>query len=81
MGEDGLFLDDLISMFKSKGWRLINAEEAFTDPVFLEKPNVLPAGQSIIWGLAKANPTVSRTLKYPAETGDDVLAQMKKLGL
>jgi peptidoglycan/xylan/chitin deacetylase (PgdA/CDA1 family) len=78
---NGLFLDDLISMFKSKGWRLINAEEAFTDPVFSEKPNVLPAGQSIIWGLAKANPTVSRTLKYPAETGDDVLAQMKKLGL
>ena len=78
---NGLFLDDLISMFKSKGWQLIDAEEAFSDPVFSEKPKVLPAGQSIIWGLAKANPTVSRTLKYPAETGDDVLAQMKKLGL
>jgi len=78
---NGLFLDDLISMFKSKGWHLIDAEEAFSDPVFSEKPKVLPAGQSIIWGLAKANLTVSRTLKYPAETGDDVLAQMKKLGL
>jgi len=78
---NGLFLDDLIAMFKSKGWQLIDAEEAFTDPVFSEKPKVLPAGQSIIWGLAKTNPTVSRTLKYPAETGDDVLEQMKKLGL
>jgi len=78
---NGLFLDDLISMFKSKGWQLIDAEEAFSDPVFSEKPKVLPAGQSIIWGLAKANPTISSTLKYPAETGDDVLAQMKKLGL
>src|SRR5262245_10545368 len=78
---NGLFLDDLISMFKAKGWRLIDAEEAFTDPVFSEQPKVLPAGQSIIWGLAMANPTVSRTSKYPAETGDDVLIQMKKLGL
>jgi len=78
---NGLFLDDLISMFKSKGWQLIDAEEAFSDPVFSEKPNVLPAGQSIIWGIAKAHPTVSRTLKYPAETGDEVLVQMKKLGL
>jgi peptidoglycan/xylan/chitin deacetylase (PgdA/CDA1 family) len=78
---NGLFLDDLILMFKSKGWKLIDAEEAFSDPVFSEKPKVLPAGQSIIWGLAKANPTISRSLKYPAETGDEVIAQMKKLGL
>jgi hypothetical protein len=78
---NGLFLDDLISMFKAKGWRLIDAEEAFTDPVFSEKPKILPAGQSIIWGLAMAHPTVRRTLKYPAETGDEVLAQMTKLGL
>jgi peptidoglycan/xylan/chitin deacetylase (PgdA/CDA1 family) len=78
---NGLFLDDLVLMFKSKGWRLIDAAEAFTDPVFSEKPKILPAGQSIIWGLAKAHPTFSRTLKYPAETGDEVLVQMKKLGL
>src|SRR5262249_38603094 len=30
---NGLFLGDLIEMFKSKGWQLIDAEEAFTDPV------------------------------------------------
>ena len=27
---NGLFLDDLIAMFKSKGWQPIDAEEAFT---------------------------------------------------
>src|SRR5437870_3254351 len=31
---NGLFLGDLIEMFKSKGWQLIDAEEAFTDSVF-----------------------------------------------
>jgi peptidoglycan/xylan/chitin deacetylase (PgdA/CDA1 family) len=78
---NGLFLDDLIGMFKSKGWQLIDVEEAFTDTVFSAKPKVLPAGQSIIWGLAKSDPIISRTLKYPAETGDDILLQMQKLGL
>ena len=78
---NGLFLNDLIGMFKSKGWQLIDSADAFTDPVFSAKPNVLPAGQSIIWGLAKADPQVSKTLSYPAETSDTVLSQMKNLGL
>ena len=30
---NALFLDDLLKMFKSKGWQLINAEDAFSDPV------------------------------------------------
>jgi peptidoglycan-N-acetylglucosamine deacetylase len=41
---NGLFLGDLIAMYKAKGWQLVDAEEAFTDPVFSAKPNVVPAG-------------------------------------
>lgn len=78
---NGLFLGDLIDMFKSKGWQFIDAENAFTDPIFDAKPNVLPAGESIVWALAKADGTIAKTLKYPAEDGDDVVEQMKKLGL
>jgi peptidoglycan/xylan/chitin deacetylase (PgdA/CDA1 family) len=78
---NGLFLNDLIEMFKSKGWRLTDAEDAFKDPVFSEKPNVLPAGESIIWALAKANGKIAQTLKYPAEDGNTVAEEMKKLGL
>jgi peptidoglycan/xylan/chitin deacetylase (PgdA/CDA1 family) len=78
---NGLFLNDLIEMFKSKGWQFIDAEEAFTDPVFAEKPKVLPAGESIVWSLAQADQKIARTLKYPAEEGSTVEAEMKKLGL
>jgi peptidoglycan/xylan/chitin deacetylase (PgdA/CDA1 family) len=78
---NGLFLNDLIEMSKSKGWQFIDAEKALADPVFSEKPKVLPAGESIIWALAKANGTIAPTLKYPAEDGDLVIADMKKLGL
>ena len=78
---NGLFLSDLISMYKAKGWQPIDAVEAFTDPVFFANPKVLPAGQSIVWSLAKENGTISKSLRYPAEDGDYENARMDKLGL
>jgi peptidoglycan-N-acetylglucosamine deacetylase len=78
---NGLFLNDLITMFKSKGWQPIDAEEAFKDPVFASKPNVLPAGESIVWSLAKEKGTIAESLRYPAEDGDYENARMNKLGL
>ena len=78
---NGLFLGDLIEMFKGKGWQLIDAEEAFTDPIFRAEPKVLPAGESIVWALAKEKGTIARSLRYPAEDGEYETARMNKLGL
>jgi hypothetical protein len=78
---NGLFLNDLIAMFKSKGWQPIDAEEAFKDVVFSAKPNVLPAGESIVWSLAKEKGTISKSLRYPAEDGEIENARMDRLKL
>ena len=78
---NGLFLGDLIAMFKSKGWQPIDAEEAFRDPVFSAKPTVLPAGESIVWSLAKGKRAIAKSLRYPAEDGEIEMARMNKLGL
>jgi len=78
---NGLFLGDLIEMFKGKGWKLIDAEEAFTDPIFRAEPNTLPAGESIVWSLAKEKGTIAKSLRYPAEDGDYETVRMNKLGL
>lgn len=78
---NGLFLGDLIEMFKRKGWQLIDAQEAFTDPIFRAEPKVLPAGESIVWSLAKEKGTIAKSLRYPAEDGDYETARMNKLGL
>ena len=78
---NGLFLGDLMDMFKSKGWQLIDAEEAFTDPVFAAEPKILPAGESIVWSLAKATGKIDKNLRYPAEDGEYERAEMDKLGL
>ena len=78
---NALFLDDLIQMFKSKDWEWIDAEKALADPIFSKKPNILPAGQSIVWALAKENGTIPMSQRYPAEDGDVELARIKKAGL
>ena len=78
---NGLFLNDVIEMLKGKGWQPIDAEDAFTDSVFLAQPKVLPAGESIIWSLAKENGTIAKTLRYPAEDAMYENKRMDKLGL
>jgi peptidoglycan/xylan/chitin deacetylase (PgdA/CDA1 family) len=79
---NGLFLDDLIRMFKGKGWQPVDAEDAFTsDSVFLAQPKVLPAGESLIWSLAKEKGTIAKTLRYPAEDAQYENKRMNKLGL
>jgi peptidoglycan-N-acetylglucosamine deacetylase len=78
---NGLFLSDVLDMFKSKGWQPIDAEDAFADPVFSAKPKVVPAGESIVWSLAKEKGTVAKSLRYPAEDSEYENARMDKLGL
>lgn len=61
-----LFLGDLIDMYKKRGWKVIDALEAFKDPIYKEEVLTLPAGESIVWSIAKLKGTSS--LRYPAES-------------
>lgn len=76
---NALFLDDLLSMFESHGWKVIDAAEAFSDPVFDKPVDVMPAGQSVLWAHAKAGGRAD--LRYPAEDGNYEKAAMDALGL
>ncbi|HME35814.1 MAG TPA: polysaccharide deacetylase family protein [Candidatus Sulfotelmatobacter sp.] len=67
---NALFLDDLITMFKKKGWKPVDAEYAYKDDVYDRQPKILPAGESLIWALAKENGKFEKELRYPGE--DDV---------
>jgi hypothetical protein len=78
---NGLFLGDVLSMFERKGWKLIDAEEAYTDPVFSSVPDILPAGESIIWALAKQTGKFDKLLRYPGEDSDYEKAKMDRLSL
>jgi len=65
---NALFLRDVIQMFRDRGWTIIDSETAFQDPVYAMRPNILPAGESILWALAKQQGVPG--LRYPGE--DDV---------
>ena len=67
---NALFLDELISFFKVKGWDIVNAGDAFKDEVFTKEPDILPAGESIIWALAKETGKYENMLRYPGEDSE-----------
>ena len=74
-----LFLEDLIEHFQSKGWRVISAKDAFTDPIFQEVTK--HAGESLIWAMAKDTGKYEKQLRYPAEDSRYEKDKMDKLGL
>lgn len=76
-----LFLDDMLSMFRARGWRLVDAATAFASPPFALEPTSLPAGQSLVWAAAKADGRFETLLRYPAEDGDYEAPRMEALGL
>jgi peptidoglycan/xylan/chitin deacetylase (PgdA/CDA1 family) len=67
---NAFFLDDLIGMFRKHGWKPVDAEYAYQDKVYDEQPKTLPAGESLIWALAKQSGKFENELRYPGE--DDV---------
>ncbi len=78
---NALFLGDLIQMFRDKGWKVIDASKAFQDPVFKLSPSIVPAGESLIWGLAKESGNYEGMLRYPGEDSEYEKDEMDRLGL
>jgi peptidoglycan-N-acetylglucosamine deacetylase len=68
-------------MFVAQGWNLSDAKWAYADPVYDRQPDILPAGESLIWSLAKETGKFEKELRYPGE--DDVYEspKMDALGL
>jgi peptidoglycan-N-acetylglucosamine deacetylase len=78
---NSLFLGDLLAMFQSKGWNIIGADEAFADPVFERQPATAPAGESLIWALAKEAGKFESRLRYPGEDDTYEKPLLDRLGL
>ena len=76
-----LFLGDLIMRFKEEGWEVGDANVAFQDTLFEHTPKVNPAGESLIWSLAKESGEYEDELRYPAEDSRYEIPKMKELGI
>jgi hypothetical protein len=66
---NALYLEDVIRSFSDKGWQWIDAHRAFDHPVFKREPKTLPAGESLVWALAKETGRFEDRLRYPGEDG------------
>lgn len=62
------FLPNVIAMFRANGWTIVAPDDAYEDPVYAMRPAILPAGESVLWSLARQAGVAE--LRYPAE--DDV---------
>lgn len=75
---NALFLNDLIAALKKEHFIFIDAATAYRDPVYSQYPKNIPAGESIIWSLAKASGKYEPQLRYPAEDGVYEEEKLKK---
>jgi len=67
---NAFFLGNLMATFRGKGWTIVDAEYAYENPIYDRQPKTLPAGESLIWALAKESGRFEKELRYPGE--DDV---------
>lgn len=73
------WLGDVITAFQQQGWQFIDSDTAYQDPVYKIQLNVLPAGESIIWQIAKIYGVAD--LRYPAEDATYEQENLKRFGL
>jgi peptidoglycan/xylan/chitin deacetylase (PgdA/CDA1 family) len=76
-----LFLPDVLEAFAAKGWRAIDADDAFGHPIFQARPEIAPAANSLIWQMARADGRFGDRLRSPGEDGPYEKAAMDALGL
>ncbi len=78
---NALFLEDVLQGFEQAGWQWIGADHAYEDSVFQREPQTLPAGESLVWALAKESGRFNDRLRYPGEDGEYEKARMDALRL
>jgi peptidoglycan-N-acetylglucosamine deacetylase len=79
---NALWLDDIINMFKTKGWKINTPAEAFADPIYQLQPALSAAGQSLLLSMSRA----LGVEKFDGwlrlrDDGEFELDELKKLGL
>jgi hypothetical protein len=78
---NSLFLTDVLEMFGQRGWKIVDAVDAYRDAIFLKTPKTLPAGESLLWALAKETGKFDSLLRYPGEDDSYEKPKLDRLGL
>jgi peptidoglycan-N-acetylglucosamine deacetylase len=69
----------IITAFRARGWQFVSPASAFGDPMYALQPSSVPAGESIVWALAKERGISG--LRYPGEDSVYEEPKLRALGL
>lgn len=70
---------EIIEGFRERGWKFVPPASAFSDPLYALQPDTLPAGESIVWALARQQGIPG--LRYPGEDARYEEPGLRALGL
>ncbi len=62
-----LYVDDLVTALRARGWEIISAAEAYRDPIAQVQPDTLFLNQGRVAAIANVAGRVRRELVHPAE--------------
>jgi len=60
-------LADVLQSFRSAGWQWVGAREAFRHALYSHEADTLPAGESLIWALARQTGHYEERLRHQGE--------------
>ncbi len=72
-------LPEAIAAFRARGWTFVSPQAAFDDPLYAAQPDTLPAGESVVWALARQQG--AQALRYPAEDSVYETPKLRSQGL
>jgi peptidoglycan/xylan/chitin deacetylase (PgdA/CDA1 family) len=72
------FLPEVIRMFRQRGWQIVPPEQAYEDPLYRRNIDSLPAGESVVWAVARRAKRAG--LRYPAEDAVYEKPKLDRLG-
>ena len=73
-----LFIGDLITALKRNNWRIISANDAFTDPIAAELPDVIHQGQGRVTAIATSKGANAEDMRNYLENTDNIDALFTK---
>lgn len=74
---NALFLKDIILALKENNFIPVNTKEAYEDSIYNVYPSIVPAGESIVWAIAKETGKYDDVLRYPGEDSPYEEAKLK----
>lgn len=77
---NALYLDDALAALAKAGWQFLPAKQVFAHELYKREPNILPAGNSLLWAIATEG-NVKHGIPAPLENQDWLEQEMDRLKL